>query len=420
MRVSPSIYNHLSTQVVPKKRNITHNSSELKAIYTKMAKYNRNSPLYLLSVSDTKQTRMIGIKEAALTLKDVTDTFANPDSTVYSHKQLHSDSPNEISGAIKSSDYGDIPDSLDISVSSLATEQVNIGNYLPMDEKDFGPGNYKFSLDILGETSNFSMQIDDETNLEVQKKLAQYINARNLDVEAHVVAEDNESALLFSSRDTGRPQTAEGLYFSFHNDSNIDIVSRLGLNNIDTYPSNSHFSINGQEHTSSSNNISINQAIELDFHSPTSTPVTISLVPDTNIAMEQVDAFIDAYNGLVDMADSKEPAQVGSRNLFNDISGIVGKHKDELEQAGLLINENNKMEKDTARIEEGIRTGSFAKLFTDLSTFKDDVASVSNRLTIDPVAYVNKVVVTYPNPAQKMNTPYTQSLYSGMMYNNYA
>ena len=79
MLVNNNIYNHLSTQLVPQKRNTTHKSSELKAVYSNMAKLNKQSPLYLVSLSEQKQEHIIDIKESALTLKDVADSFSDPE-----------------------------------------------------------------------------------------------------------------------------------------------------------------------------------------------------------------------------------------------------------------------------------------------------------------------------------------------------
>ena len=66
MLVSNNIYNHLSTELVPKRRINTHKSSELKALYNNMARYNKKSPLYMMSLSNSKQSHMINIKEAVL------------------------------------------------------------------------------------------------------------------------------------------------------------------------------------------------------------------------------------------------------------------------------------------------------------------------------------------------------------------
>lgn len=420
MRINQSIYNHLSVELVPKKRNVTHKSSELRAVYNNMAKYNRSSPLFLLSLSEQKQSHMINIKEAAITLKDVFDSFANPDSDIYTNKALRSSDDSVISGAVKSSNYGDIPDTLNIKIDNLATQQINIGSYMDSQEHDFAPGDYRFSLETLDNTAHFNIHVENESNLEVQNKVASYINTRNLGVSASVISQDGESALMFASDETGAAPTDDGLFFSFISAGNTDAVEKLGLNNVHTLPSNSDFYINDTKHSSSSNHISINQAIELDFHSATDDVVSINLVPNSKNAIEQLDMFIDAYNNLVELSSVNKNPPAGTRNLYNDISGIVEKNISSLREIGLDVDEDNHLIKNMDSISENFRNGNFSSLFSDVSAFKETIDSTTRRLTLDPMAYVNKLIVTYPNTSKTTNTPYTQSLYSGLMYNNYA
>lgn len=422
MRIDSNIYNHLSANLVPKKRNTTHKSSELKEVYTSMARYNKNAPLYLLSLSESKQEYMINIKEAALTLRDVAENFADTNSILYSKKMLHSDNDAVVSGAFRSQNYSSLPKELNITLNSLATEQINTGNYIHSDQLSIKPGSHNFSLDTVAASSRFSISVSSEdTNLDVQEKIMQYINNRNLGVSASIIKEGNESALMLSSTETGIPGTDDGLHFTVQNEgTNENIVDILGINQISTYPSNSEFYINEEQHSSTSNHISINQVIELDFHAPSNNPVTITFVPDTASAMNQIDLFVDAYNSLVNLSDTERGTNIGGRNLFHDISGIVSNHKNELEASGLFIDDNNRIVKDEALLVQSVTSGEFAELFNDISSFKDDIEYATQRLTLDPMAYINKLMVTYPDTRNKFGASYTQSLYSGLMYNNYA
>ena len=421
MIINHNIYNHLSADLVPKTRRTTHKSSELRNVYNNMSRYNKKSPLYLLSLSDSKQSRMINIKEAATTLRDVTTTFSDMNSPIYSKKLLHSDDPSSISGAFKKGDLKFLPEELKISIDSLATKQINTGNYLQSNKRDLKPGNYTFDLKTNVATSHFNISVTSgDTNIDIQKKIVQYINNRALDVKASLLQEQNSSALMLASVDTGVPTSEDGLHFSLvSEDSSEDIVSVLGLNNISNMASNSSFSINGENHFSSSNQISINQMIELDFHKISDKPVTISFVPDTNDALEQVDMLVEAYNSLVDLSKKTDPTKGSSRNLYKDVSIIVDNHKQELQEAGLTIDQDNKLSTNQELLVQNVRNGKFAKLFQDTS-FKSDLMAATSRLTLDPVAYINKIVVTYPNTSHKFSTAYNKSLYSGLIYNNYA
>lgn len=417
-----NVYNHLSTQLVPKKRNTTHKSSELKAVYNNMAKYNKNSPLYLVNLSDAKQSQIIHIKEAAMTLKDTISTFSDFDSSLYSKKAVSVDDDSTLRAALQSNSTDGLPDNLMIEVSELAREQVNTGTFMESDALDIVPKKHSFTVSTANDAANFSITVTgDDTNLDVQNRVANYINNRGLDVHASLIREGGNSALMLSSVETGISDAEDGL--SFHVTSNStgqNLVELLGMNNVSVYPANSTFSINGEEHHASTNHISINKALELDFYDTSEKPVTVSLIPDATDALEQLDAFVEAYNSLVDLSASGNDSKIGTRNLLNDVSGIVKNHKSELEAAGLVLDENNRLVKNDELLTSSIQSGDFRELFSDMSTFKQDVTKATDRLTLDPMAYINKLIVTYPNRQDKFSTPYNQSLYSGLMYNNYA
>ena len=424
MRIDGSVYNHLSANLIPKKRNLTHKSSELKEVYKNMAKYNKNSPLYSFSLSEAKQSFVINIKEAAHTLQDITSNFSDNTSDIYTKKTLFSNNSNVISGAIKSEDYGDLPDELNFKLSSLATEQINVGNYIVSNDKYLSSSSFNFVIHTNNTDSHFRLSTsENDTNLDVQNKICEYINNRDLGMHATVLKEDSNSSIMLSSTETGNPDSADGLYFTFEcPDTRFNLVEYLGLNNVSNAPTNAVFSINNEKHESTTNHISINQAIELDFHTPSDEAVKIRLIPDTNIAMEQIDSFIDAYNSLVNLANNNDRSRPGTRNLLSDISGIVEKHKIELGDAGLTIDASNHIIKDIDILNDSVKNGNFTRLFNGISSFKDDIAKTTARLTLDPMAYINKLIVTYPNIKDKarLGTPYTKSLYSGLIYNNYA
>ena len=422
MQVS-SVYNYLSDSLVPKKRNTAHNSSELKEMYNNISKYNKNLPLYKFSLSQAKQTHVINIKEAALTLTDVAQCFANSDSQVYTKKALVSDNENSITGSIRTDNIKAIPDMLEIKVNTLASNQINQSNYLPSDRRFFSVGTYDLYIDTVDTSAHYNLKVaSDDTNYDIQSKIVNMVNNNNLGIKASMLMDANDnSAISFESLSTGDPRTDDGLYFTFNSrDDNYDISEDLGLNNVITRPSNSIFEINGETHSAETNHISVNQVISLDFHNTSTTPTTISFVPDTEIVMNQIDAFVDAYNSLIDLSLKDDTSKIGKRNLFNDISSVINKHRNELEACGLNLNEDNKIEKDEALLVQNVKSGQFSELFNDISSFKTDISSAANRLTLDPMAYIDRLIVTYPNTNVKRGDSYNTSVYSGLIYNNYA
>lgn len=421
MQVNNNIYNYLSTSLVPKKRNTTHKSSELKAVYSSMSKYNKSSPLYLVSLSESKQEHMINIKESALTLRDMAERFSDPDSEIYSKKNLLSENEDSVTGSFRKNVDSNLPDEMNIQVKSLAKEQVNVGKYVESEDQDLSPRDYHIFINNGSMRIPFTIPVEsDATNKDIQQRIANSINNRNIGINASIINEEDTSSLMFVSDETGVPPTDTGLYFEFEADGDDKaLIDTFGLNQIQTEPANSRFAINGTDHSSSSNHISINQIVELDFHKPTDEAVKIRFVPDTNALLDNMNSFVEAYNNLVGLSEKSGPMNAGSRNLLNDISGIVDQHKEQFESIGLTVDASKRLVADSSKIQNA-SFDQLSELFGDNSTLKTDIMNSTKRLTLDPMAYINKLVVTYPNAKEKQTTTYTQSLYSGLMYNNYA
>jgi len=421
MKINSNVYNHLNANTVPKKRTNTHKSAQLKAIYTKMAQYNKSSPLYLLSMSDNKQEQIINIKEAALSLRYSIQNFSNPEDDMYAKKVFSSADNSVVSGSLKKQGAANIPESLDIEIHSLASEQVNLSKYVKSNEFSLVPKEHRFTLDTLNSSSHFGITVDKgDTNYDIQSKLVNYINNRNVGVNASLIKDGANSAIMFTSADTGKPATDDGLLFTFTAEgAGQNLVNVFELNNVNSAPTNSRFSINGDEHISSSNHISINQAIELDFHKVSTAPVRVGLATDSSQALEQLNGFTSAYNGLLDISDN-EKSQIGTRSLSTDISGILTKYKASMEQIGIRTLDDGRLSVDKDAVVSSLLTGEFTSFFKNTEQLAEDIDNATNRLVLDPIAYVDKTIVSYPNVTNKLNNTYTQSLYSGLMYNNYA
>lgn len=414
------VYNYLNHDLVPKRRTRTHKASELKAVYNSISKYNQSSPLYLVSLSESRQEHMIDIKEQALTLRDITDQLANPNSELYTKKQISTDNPDAVSGSFRAHASGELPDSMTLQIDQLASEQVNVGNYLISDDTSFAPGSYNFSMQTMHGSIPLTLSVsEDDTNLSLQEQLANQINRRHIDVHASVIKEENTSSLMLTSTETGTPETVSSLYFTFDKTRASDVVDTFGLDHVQTVPENARFYINDLVHSSTSNHISINQVAEFDFHKVTDTPVNVQFTPDKSLLVSQMTNFTDAYNQLVTLSEKSEPTSIGSRNLYHDISGIVTRHEEQLASIGISIGEDHRMHFDTEHA-GSISYDTLNTLFGDTSGLRADIGKTVNRLTLDPLAYIDRLIVTYPNAKEKQTATYTQSVYSGLMYNNYA
>lgn len=59
------------------------------------------------------------------------------------------------------------------------------------------------------------------------------------------------------------------------------------------------------------------------------------------------------------------------------------------------------------------------KAFSVLNDFKNLLNEKATNASLDPMKYVDKVVVVYKNPDKTLVSPYITSIYSGMMMDRY-
>ena len=57
------------------------------------------------------------------------------------------------------------------------------------------------------------------------------------------------------------------------------------------------------------------------------------------------------------------------------------------------------------------------KTFSTLKDFSNSMMKKSTQVSLDPMQYVNRKVVAYKNPGHNLTSPYTSSIYSGMIFN---
>lgn len=416
-----NVYNHYSMQMVAPLTNRKQNSQkkdDLKTIYNNMVRQNQSSPFYKFTLSDTTQAYAIGIKEAAMALEAESQSLSTKDDSVFKQMTAVSDNENIVYANLNDTAAEDLPEQLSIKVESLAKGQTNVGAYLPSGERSFPAGEYSFGIAVGKNQYTFQLTVHDgDTNQQIQRNIANAINDNNIGVHANIRNHrvDGTSALVLRSEAIGQPNDSE-LFFHFDQTYlENDITSMLGIDQVDTAPTNAEFYINDTFHTSISNRISLNHSMDLDLLSASDKPVTIRLVPDEEKISDKLKDFMNSYNQLVDIARNGT-SQRGATKLFRDIAGITQRHSQSLKAAGLTVDENGYLNSS-----EEIDNGQIQKLFdNDLSDFRKDIKRTTQNMTLNPLNYIDKVVVTYPNTHNTYPNPYQPSKYSGLLFNDYA
>ena len=423
-----SVYDYYLTTYAskPATRSDIHKKSELRNIYNTIVKISKKSPLYKVDVSENIQRYAIDLKENARFIKSKTDLFFNDSDNGIRKKLISSDED------VLSINYMGIPESeqndsilsYEFQVDALAKPQVNTGNFLKSNGTSISTGNHAFEVDI-GDYSyefQFSVQPED-TNKSVQEKLARLINRSDIGLTAQVITNDaNKSALKLTSDKTGT--AFNGTIFSVintHEQLDDNTIDRLGLNNVSQMSSNAEFRINGVNRTSASNTFTINKNLEVTLKgiSREDNPSHIKYQDDIISIIDSIKGMADSYNNIVDLANKTTRESDQTHSLQKEIRRMTERYKNDLESIGLNITEEGYLNFDESLILQSAGEGTISESLNHLREFKNGLAAKADDISINPMKYVKKVMISYPNPKKSFANPYVTSIYSGMMYNGY-
>lgn len=411
----------------------SHKKSDLRKIYSQIVKTNREAPLYKLSGEDEVAKYAIDIKENAKAIQNVvaslSDTYGDFSDSFRKKVAISSD---EESVGVKYVGDGTETTELEnfnIEVKQLSSPQINTGNYLKNDSLSLVPGSYSFDLDINNAAYEFQFSVSpNETNLDVMRKLAGLVNRSSLGISAtikHGVAADGTpaSALNLTSRQTGRNNN-EPLFKITPSPTaeSIQTMELLGLEHITKEAENSRFLFNGEELQSLSNSFTINDTFELTLNgvSPEGQAAEISFKTDIDAIADNVMSLVDAFNGILKIAENSSAEATGDTNkLFNEMSSVSRSRRESLGDIGLEVADNGTITLNKEKLEAAIQPDRADQTFGRLSNFKNAIGAKADAVAINPMNYVNKVVVAYKNPGRTFTAPYFSSVYSGMMLDRY-
>lgn len=407
----------------------THKRSELRSVYNNMLKVNKKSPLYKLLDTDNVQKYAIDLKESARSLKNVAASLTDINGSIsgFLRKKAVSGNTAIVEAKYIGEEETEDAEQLEIKVNALATSQVNEGNYLNPSSRNLPKGEYSFDMNIGEYTYEFSFSVrDDDDNSSIQDKLVRLFNRANIGVTAGKVTDENENqAIIMRSNSTGESGSSDGLVFSITENEKSDgkVVAALGLNNIKQRPSNANFSINGVEHTASSNTFSVKHQYQLTLKnvSLSDEAVQIGVKQDIDSILENVNELISSYNSMVDLAIGKAETVGGNdgSKLISDINNVAKYYKNNLESAGFKVENDGHITVEDSILIQSAGEGNLSESLEKLNAFKKAVVAKADDISIDPMKYVNKKLISYPHPLRNFTNPYVSSVYSGMMFNGY-
>ena len=406
----------------------SHKKSELRSVYNSMVKLNKESPIYLLENTQSMQAFAVGIKENARLLRNNIASLGGVDEASLLNKKAaySSDETKVIANFVGEHAASEEIPSFEVKVDNLATGQTNIGDYLPSDTKTFlRAKTYSFDLNINDMNYEFQFSIgNSETNIQIQERLCKLINNSNVGLESEILSDGNgNTALKISSVSTGLIDGKDTLFTitDFKTSQASGSVSYFGLNKIKTPAANANFSINGDPHTSYSNSFTVDKTFELHLMDVTAPEesVTIGTKNDVESLVGNISHMVQGYNDFIKSIAEYKNEHPMSNRLLNEVSGIAKYYNETFSTLGLSVSEDGMLSIDKTEMTSSLEGEKMEDLFSEMKNFTSSLLRKSNEVTLDPMKYVDKKVVAYKNPGKSFSSPYTSSIYSGMMFNYY-
>lgn len=432
------IYNYLASYyketygVRGSSRSDAHKRQELRNVCKQIASINKKSPIYKVKLSSDTQCYAIDVKELARELKSSLSSVMEkgPEAEdLFDKKKLFSTNPNALSVKYVGKDISeDTEDSVEIEVSQLARPQINTGAYLSSSARNLNSQTYSFQIDMADTSYEFEFYVSPSaSNLSIQNHMADIINRADIGVSAAVLEDGSgHSAIELTSEATGEARRG-GSLFRIHGGNeknNRHLIQVLGIDEIRQPSANAEFKIDGLNSASRSNHFTIDRKYEIELHEEAleDGSITLGFHTDIDSIASEIKDFFSTYNNLVNFAKNNQVQPVGSRKLHQDIGGIAKHFTNELEPLGLNVQEDGTIGIDDDLLTAAISDEHPRDNFSGLDSFAKALSVRTNHILLDPMHYVDKLVVCYPNPASPVRSsysPYHTSYYSGLLFNSY-
>ncbi len=425
-----AVYNNYLTTYTPKPltKYDTHKKSELRNVYNSIVKLNKDEPWYLPTTSKDTQQYAVNLKENARELRNTIAQLGGLEKDgLFRKKSAYSTDEGVATASYIGPENSamEIQD-LQLDVHSLATSQENLGLFLPGNSRAaLSPDTYSFDVNINDMNYEFQFSVgENETNLEVQERLVRLINSSDIGLRASLAESEGRTSLRLTSEATGLAPDKEQIFTvsDDHTSKTHGAVEYLGLDYTSREASNASFSVNGEELTSSTNHVTLNQLFDVHLTGISSgaQSAKIGLKTDVESLTDNVSHLVGGYNDFIRAASNYLESQSRSRQLVQEMKGIASVYGSSLETMGLNLEEDGTLaiDQDTLR-QTATETRDLNETFGSLKTFSSMLLRKSDQVSLNPMDYVEKVMVAYKNPGHNYPNPYITSAYSGMMFDGY-
>lgn len=423
--MNTTIYNNLLTTFDPYATKHVNNSMELRSVVKRIRKQTQSSPVYLLNFTNAKQSFVLGVKESSMRIHDSLQTLADDsEDGVFAQKKARSSDLEQVGAELLDTDVDHLPNAFSIRVKQLANSQINQGKEYYETGKGLTAGSYQFRVMVNDVGYDFQYNIRKDANhREVIQGLADFITKAKIGIEAAPYSfGGGKIGMRLESTMVGSPDGKA--IFTLEDKSSEGkgrgVVEYYGLDHVAVMPKSAVFDLNGTEKTALSNEFILGRAVKVSLRKPSDVETTIDYHPDSDAIIEGVEEFVSSYNSLIDHSLTFEQKTGTQSKLLNELKKLSEPFANELESCGISFDEEGHMELDTALATQAIEAGDMQKLFQPDSAMTNRMFAKTDQIKINPIEYVDKKVVSYPNFTKPpRGYSYITSLYSGLLFNFY-
>lgn len=425
-----NVYNLYLTTYAPKSTDTkydTHKKSELRGIYNSMLKLNKDTPLYILDASKESREFAVGLKEDARALRNTIASLGGvEDAELFNKKSAYSTDEGMVSAEYIGEAGADIT-SFDIEVTSLASSQENLGYALKSNDViELSPDAYSFDININDLSYEFQFNVrENDTNKEVQERLARLINHSQLGITADIL-EDGKgaSALRLTSDNVGLRQGKTSIFTVSDEQSSKakGAVDYLGIDYVSKNPSNAEFLLNGEPRSSSSNHFTVDKTYELTLngvHAYEGQSARVGVKTDLESITENVGKLVSGYNSFIQTASEYRSSHPYGYKLLNEMKGLASYHENNLKELGIRVAQDGSIEMNEDDFKSSLARDNEYSQMSAIKDFASGLLRKANQISLNPMEYIEKTVVAYKNPGHNFSPPYVSSNYSGMLFNSY-
>ena len=235
---------------------------------------------------------------------------------------------------------------------------------------------------------------------------------------------EGRTSLRLTSEATGLPSGKKDIFTvsDHHTSMTAGAVEYFGLDYVSREASNAEVLINGQGHTSPTNRFTLDKLFEVQLKglSPEGEPVKIGLKTDIESLTDNVSHLVGGYNEFVRAASSYLETQSKSRQLVHELKGIASVYHNSLHTMGLNLENDGTLAIDQDVLQQtAARSSDITETFGSLKGFSNMLLRKSRQVSLNPMDYVEKIIVAYKKPGNNFPNPYVTSAYSGMMFDGY-